>query len=326
MNKPFLLLPALFAVMLISGCVTGPGAGQAGGGAGLVILEWSPSVTTLRSGEPLTLTLWIQNQGDATAKNIRAYVMGMDDWYGAGFWQQVYHDFPDLPGRDVQEGTPGGEDGYEWQFEAPDLPYGTTAQYEPGVRVYYEYETLGAYRVRIVSFDEFRQMSDQGKSLQPQPVSVSSGPLTMSVTGAGVVKVETDGGFGFGQRVRIPISIRIENIGGGVVRPDPNSYSAWGFQSFFHGDENAFYPVKIEIETPPGLSLSGDADYCSTGEHIIGLYGGGKTRTLTCYLDVTEYPEVGYTDKTITIKLRYPYYVEQTTTVTVLGQKTGWFG
>ncbi|MEM7822896.1 MAG: hypothetical protein QW703_01445, partial [Candidatus Aenigmatarchaeota archaeon] len=57
----------------------------------------------------------------------------------------------------------------------------------------------------------------------------------------------------------------------------------------------------------------------------LGLFSGGKERTITCEISVSQFPNYPE-DRDITITLRYPYYVENEVTVTVQGARrtTGW--
>jgi hypothetical protein len=299
---PFLFL--ILAIVVLSGCVTGPTA--PGAGAGITILSFQAIPTQVASGDNVQLALQIQNQGSSMAKDVKVRLFGIDpsEWE-VGF-TRLEQDIGDMLG--AREGVPGETKTIYWTIQAPSLPVGISQLYEPIVRIYYRYTTTAVQQISIVSESEFKDLYATGQTLPIKSTVYTQGPLTLSVTNKPVYASEN------WQRKWFPISVKITNTGNGVLRAEPG----WGWAPSI-GGATLEYPVKVKIEMPPGLELRGDcADY-EWGKWV-SLFQN-KEYEISCDVYITRTPEVRE-DKTIKITLEYDYYISTKTQITVQGRGT----
>ena len=87
-SKYTLLVLPVLAVVLMSGCVSGPAAGALG--PGVVITDFKPDFTTVNSGDSVKLQLKLQNQGEVRAENAVAQIAGIDlsEWGTMGTFSE----------------------------------------------------------------------------------------------------------------------------------------------------------------------------------------------------------------------------------------------
>ncbi len=300
MAKQALLLLVL-AILVLSGCVTGP----APTGQGITILSFEAIPSEVYSGENVQLALKIQNQGASTAKDVKVKLFGIDptEWQaGTRFDREI----GDMVG--AIEGMPGATETIYWTVQTPSPGPGITYPYTVTARVFYKYTTSAVQTITVVSEKEFMDLKDRGQTLPIKSTVYTQGPLTIAMTTKPVYASET------WEKKWFPISFRIQNVGGGVLRAEPG----WGWTPTYGGVELE-YPVKVTIEMPSGLSLRGDcADY-EWGKWV-SLFDNSFEDT--CLVDLTSIPEISV-DKTIRIKLDYDYYISASTTITVTGRTAG---
>lgn len=287
-----LLAISLLLVVTISGC-TGGGP-TISTGPGVVILNWEPDFTSVESGEQLNLRIRIQNQGTETAEDVIAILSGINqnEWDVSN----MEIDFGNLLPPNTQYGTEGEMAEDFFSLEAPELPEGITQQYTPRIRIIYNYLTSATKPITLVNENELRRMLDEGEMLPSGPTQYSSGPLSVTVnTGSHIRALERD-------RKAFPITIRIQNVGGGVVSS--------------MGSVEDDYRVKLKIELPPGLGLETCREFDGSGDYI--TLWKGQSKDMTCELEIEDTPTISE-EKTIILTLEYDYYVDATTSVTVKG-------
>jgi len=301
------ILP-IAAVVIISGC-TGPSGGATG--PGVVILNWEPDHTNVESFDDVQLRLKVQNQGGEEADNVRALLttltFGGDEWglkYGAPEELLKPYLLPPNP----RYGTLGEEVTFIWELIAPSLPEGITQIYTPGVRVFYEYVTTGVKPITLVNENELRHIMDIGGSLPTQPSQHSAGPLSVSVITGKYIKVVEE------RRKTFPITIHIENTGGGIPY--------WvGQGSMIYGiPEESEYRVLLAVQLPPGLGFVTCIEYAGTGSMqggIVQLWKG-RNADVTCELEILTTPAVTQ-EGSIKLYLTYGYAIDRSASVTVKG-------
>ena len=295
--KLLLLLIPILGTFLISGCTqsSGPTFGN-----GVTILNWEPTFSQVESGDRLQLRLRVQNQGEAIAVNVNPILTGIDttEW-GVAMINPFGINNNLLPPDRVQ-GTSGEIREKTFDLTAPLLPKGTTQQYSPQVRVFYDYRTTAIKTITLVNENELKRLQDQGKTLSSSDTKTSSGPLKVTVNTGKFIKARDTGSL-FSNT--FPITIDIQNVGGGVV-------------SRFNMPQDD-YKVGIEIKWPS--KLSPDAFGCGNAGNNVVLWKG-QSASLTCNVRISN-PPLTNEDTNIQVILNYGYYVDSTTTITVVGKE-----
>lgn len=314
--KLSLLLIPLVAIVLISGCITGPTG--AATGPGLVIQDFSSDFTQVQSGERVRLQLKVQNQGEVKAERVKAELAGIDtdQWMGFGFGQ-AEQDLGDIQGVDPETGIQGGTKNVYWDLEAPDYPKGITQPETAIVKVSYDYKTTAQKPVTLVDENELRTIKQQGRTLPSQPTVYTSGPISIEIQTGDFVKTSGD----FGSYDVFPIHVKLRNTqwtAGGTVVPD--GYYGFGFA----GEAN--YPVELTITPPDGTNFvySGFGGYSDCGTNVIVDLWRGDEYDVVCELEVTE-PPAFRTDKNILVEANYRFQSEASTQITVIGTGEGGF-
>lgn len=309
--KLLVLLLPIVAVVAISGCTTGTGTGQASG-PGIVILNWEPDHASVESDDDVQLRLKIKNQGGEQANFVSAVLTGItlggDEWYPKTGNLEVPIKTVMLP-PNPRYGTEGEEATFIWELQAPILPEGITRTYTPGVRVLYDYTTTAVKPITLVNENELRRLIDTGGSIPTQPSQHSGGPLSVSVVTGRYIKVSES------KMQIVPITIHIENTGGGIPYYYGYGASTYGIPE---GDE---YKVLLGIDLPPGLGFAGTCNEFGGTSFTQGgtvLLWKGRNADVTCELQILNVP--AFTEESsIKLYLTYGYAIDRSTTVSVKG-------
>jgi hypothetical protein len=331
MKAIFLLIP-IFATLAISGC-TGSGGGVTIGN-GVKILAWEPDFSSVDSGDSVQLRLKVQNQGERDAVNVYAVLTGINtaDWQlQSGQNGQLLGQYLKAP--DKVQNVPGEEVTYAFKLKAPTLPSGVNQPYTANMRVYYGYNTLAVKPVTFVNENELRRLQDKGESLPTSDATVTSGPLNVKINTGKFNKVRDTGGFGFTYTNTFPITIDIENTGGGVVSKMPNQFGGYNPNNDYQVFVDILFPSNLNVECKNILSGSYvpyAGDYSGWG-YAPGMasYGGssrsgwvelwkGQDTSITCNLVITQTPLASQTENII-VRLFYDYYIDSKATITVKG-------
>ncbi len=302
-QKALLLILPLLAVVAISGC-TGTGSTGPTLGNGVAILNWEPTYSSVESGDRLQLRLKIQNQGEAVAQDVIAVLSGinLEDWGTISSAEEINID--DLLAPDKAQGTQGGTDQETFDLEAPLLPKGTTQQYNPSVRVHYTYKTNAAKQIALVNENELKRLQDKGETVSSTDTITSAGPLKVTLTTGKFIKARESGSF---YSNTFPITIDIQNIGGGVV----------SYKDIPEDD----YKVYIDMEFPSSRLTLLDCKEIDDGFFTLWK---GKDASITCKMQITN-PPLTTEEENIRIHLDYDYYVDSRTTISVTGNEEGVF-
>ena len=303
------ILAIMSAVVMVSGC-TGTGD-SVSFGQGVIITGFESDLgnLNLESGDDVGLMLRVQNKGELDAIDVEAQLLGIDlDEWGTGFsWSGETQRIGDLIAADSSTNTEGQTATVQWALEAPDLPQGTEFSYEPRVRVLYDYQTKAIKPITLVDVAELRRIIQQGKSLSAGTTRTSSGPFSIQIRTGDFVKTQNyDDPF--------PLNIFITNdlweSGGSVIQGS-------GFYGGFGGSSEFQYPVKVKLNLPDGMSLSGSGQGCSTSGEWVNLWKG-KSAELTCEISISDPPEYRE-DKLIQVELEYRFFIDAATTLRVIG-------
>jgi hypothetical protein len=221
-----LALLTIASVLAISGCTLLPSGGTTGGGPGIAIERFEPSLSTVRSNEQVSLRLEVRNNGDYTNAPAAAELMGIDPakWNLYGNTMQY---LGTLLAPDAASNTPGGRGTASWTLVSPPLVRGQSLTYRPIARVYYQYETRAIKPVTFVTANELKDIQRGGGSLTSEPTTYTNGPLSVQVTTGNFVQAPEIGAGEY----KFQVQFNIENIGQGKI----------------YGVNN---PIAVQIEYP----------------------------------------------------------------------------
>ncbi len=299
--KLILLLIPIAAVVATSGC-TGNSSG-ATFGTGVTILNWEPTFSAVESGDSLQFRIRVQNQGEVTANNVNAVITGItpEDWGVSG----NAANFATLVPPDRVRNTEGEIRQETFDAVAPNLPKGTTQTFTPQVRVFYSYTTTASKLITVVNEGELKRLQDKGQTLSSKDTVSSAGPLKVTVNAGKFIKAK-EAGFSYSRT--FPITIDIQNVGGGVVSSQGTSTNDYKIKNF-------------QVTAPSRLSIS-----CLNSG---GFYGSsialwkGQTATVTCNVNIGQAP-LASEEANIKVVLEYDYYIDSSTTVSVTGVDEGY--
>ncbi|RLJ01624.1 MAG: hypothetical protein DRP11_04110 [Candidatus Aenigmatarchaeota archaeon] len=300
--------------VLIGGCtVPGIPEGVGGGGGaitgtGLVITDFSPDFSSVRSGDSLELYLEVENRGQAPAVGPFAYLYGinMDDW-GSDDSDRVHYLANDLSGTleppDENLGVPGEVSDTSWSLTAPDVDPGIKSTYEPRVRVFYKYTNGATARIPLISESEADRMRSAGEAL-PSSVDIitTAGPIGVEVTARAPVIIKSGSDNSFRTIVRLT-----NLMGGSPYNPDKHGDTEIG-----QDDLNI---VRATLSVSSGTIDCGDGPDTSFTKDVSLRRGTG---TVSCDIDP---PDTVATreDMTLKVELEYGYMVDSVTSIEVTG-------
>ena len=293
--KKLLMFFLLIVVVTISGCIgQGP---TITGGPGIVITDFSVDYSPIYAGEGVGLNLELQNQGEFDTSVNRILYFGVEPTA----W--------DLPAEDTTshrigpaDPVTGFEGGTYFESNAVTAP-GTIASstnFDLNVRIEYLYETHFTGTIRIMSRDYLRTLSKEDRDSL-----IASGGIRESTSTAAPLMVSTASGAHFmatGRDVTIPF--RVTNIGPGLPYNDDSANSDAAVTN------NDLYSVDIIDQV--GITCIESETTLSRGKN------GGFGCTLSLPSSVRNFE-----DHTFSLGLRYRYYVDGSTTLTVNPQYGG---
>ena len=293
-------------VVLTSGCTggnTGPTLGP-----GVAILNFEPDFSSVESGEEVRLYLQLQNQGEKPAEDIDIVLAGLDpsEWNPAalGFVCESEGDIVcrinPLNPPSIDYGTEGETAEMYWTLKAPNLPQGIEQTYSQIIaRVYYNYRTSATKQITIFDAGELRTMVLENKPLPTgKDATFTSGPISVVVITGKYIKFRSDRNYYF------PITITVNNQGEGTV------------SGYTINQKIEDFVVGMKITLPNGLSLGDDCD--NFEDYYPVTLWKGKSASTTCNIYINEPPVIAE-ERTISIDLDYPYYVDRGTSITVVG-------
>lgn len=298
----FLLSPQIFRGGGSGGLVGTVGSGT----QGVVITSFSPEVSIIDVGGTSVLyTIALENRGEQDALNVVAKIIGGlgSDTPASKTKEPVAGGINSikLSGQDASKGLKGDTTTGDWSVTVPeqkdaDNPYTTTA------RVTYSYTTVSEIVLRVVNQDFLRSSGSSSSSQTSGIVSSKTtlGPFSVTATAP---RVTIQSGQEAGS---VRVQYVIENIGGG--RPYKDS-------------------VKIENLDLVDISVSSSDSGVSEikcGDSTQRIPSTTKSKTISC--DVTVTGVTNFKEFPITLKLSYNYFVDSTTTITVLKKLPGTSG
>jgi len=288
MKKIFLLLPLIALVLLVSGCVGGPGGSSelTGSGNGVIIEKLTTEPIVDDDAQSFQVRLNIKNNGERLATNVWPELGGAASSFNPNL------KFPSVTPIDELYGIKKEPDGRIIDGESEPVTFELTpfnvvqdTDFKFRGHVWYQYSTAASRKINIATRDELNRLRDATGSVNlafDELTTVSKGPLQVDIKSASIARVSAS-------KPTVRVSIYIKNSGEGLLTP---KYGGSGFER-----DNL---VNIRVESQE-LSSSGNG--CNSG--TIELFKGQDT-TLTCDFIVNDIPET-VSEKLLQVILDYNY-------------------
>lgn len=311
-----LLLLCISLSLMTSGCTMFP-SGQTGGGSGLVIEEFEPSLPTTESNEPVTFHLEVRNKGGSKGPlgqgvPVIAELMGVDpmEWR---VMPSVYSQQMNLYPPDPDAQTEGGLGTVDWEAMTPLIPEGERVSYDAIARVYYTYKTTARKPIWFVTKPELETLSRSGGSLTSEATTYTSGPLTVDIKAGQFVATRE------WAENKFQLQIKISNTGGGHIfgRDSPvGLHVTWPQFVRPVGDcpRDIYWGTGMYENMPVGLSQP------ATSGRFVRVWDTRDT-DITCEFTISE-PPSSRTKSFFEVELDYIYYIDASTSITVEGMET----
>ena len=305
------LLPLLLLIVAIgmSGCA-GIGQLQQGstvaGGPGVVITDFSVDYSPIYAGDPVGLNLEVQNQGEYDTSIFKITWFGVD--LSSTGWNLNPSTNPDksnprVVGADPVTGFEGGTWFTTRTITAPSSIASST-NFDLGVRIEYIYQTDYTATIRIVDSNYLRTLAKEDRD-----ALLSSGGIRQSTATAAPITIKAASGAHFVARgtdtpTTITIPFRVTNVGPGLPYDVDVADAATAVSSGLY---------EIEVSSTSGINCGG------VGNIVLSR---GKNGGFGCTLSVPG-TVTNLEDRTFSLTLRYKYYVDGSTTLTVNPQYGG---
>jgi hypothetical protein len=296
--KKFICLLGFILILFVSGCISLP---QAIEGNGILIEAFEPDFPQMSSGEPIQLRLKIRNVGAVDAENVKFEIYNV---FGTKEGSELICREGNKECKSVEKilaptkEVPGESKTCIWVCDTSvKIPAGLQVSYNPRVRITYKYRSDVIASITLVSQDEIRTITDSGGSL-PNEISKSTRtPILLNLKLKGPVKY-----WERKEEITFPLSIEVVNVGGGTsCYPNCEEPKDWN-------------KVKLKLVGTPEIIL----EECDIEKPVILLEG--RSRSVPCVGKILKIPKTfGPMQKTIEIQADYEYFIDEGTSVTVMG-------
>ncbi len=303
--KKILILVAVSAILFSSGCIEGMDffgrEGKEVTTTGVVVNEFAPDFSEVESGDKFDLYLEIENTGGAEATDVWAHLYGYDVL-------EKDYEFGTLEPPDEDAGIPGEIKDCTWEdIIAPSYPEGVVYEYKPRLRLMYDYKTLASANLNLLTKTEYRRLKERNQlSIEPITTQVTKGPVSIEINARNPIIIDD-----FSED-KISFRVNINIIGKGTVFKYSHDNSNFNLED----DELDKIIIKIDAD---GVSDSPGVETCKAfrQEQEISMRRG-KTYVYSCELT----PEEFSARRTIpiSVEIKYGYFEEYTTTITVRGK------
>ncbi len=227
MNKNIIIaMVSIAAVVAIAGCIGfGGGGDQSGTGyPGVIITEFSPTISNVRAGSPIDFLVTVQNQGQFDAKNANVVIFncgpsstGASDARPGEEYkcnEPVFKNNFNLakPNREVEIAGEVKDAEVTLNTDPAHFPEGRTQQ-TFSARVSYEYMTTGVIDVAFTTFANYKA---KGGKVLTGPLNAFSEPAPLSLfLNAPHEPVIIDNP---NDQKTFTVGVSIRNTGGGFVQ------------------------------------------------------------------------------------------------------------
>ena len=305
-NLAVLSLLSLVVVVFLSGCI-GQSTPPEGTGIGVIIKDFSPDLVEYSSGEPVSLSLTVQNVGDADATEVKAELFSLNpaEWGGAFSTMSIGTLNKAIPSQQV----PGDEYTDEWSLTAPS-PSVPTQSYPASVRVSYMYTTEAVASMRFVTSDYIKSL----KASEQEAARSSSGLVSSQSSGAPIKVQFTAGTKPFivytndaSNPSQFQFQIIITNVGQGSLY-DPQSDGG-------KITTNSRYKLRISAPDIVGDNVGITCNALESRSYVVTL-NKGESKTISCTVSASGINNI--LDGNVKATLTYGYYLDKSTTIKVL--------
>lgn len=324
---------ALVTVTLIaSGCASTGGGGNTEQDAGtnpIQVTEFTAFPNPAPSGNTVTFTLELTNNGEVTAENVVGKLWNPPFGEGTRVWSDSENGEVTVPDRSFDFGNlRGQQEGVETfaapetlRLTAPSLDSGQSFPYNFHAKYYYKYATEGSTTITVMGNEQYRD-SGASKSRAVQ-ISHNGAPITLEgqlLSGNPIVFYEDDG-----DSKQAQFCVVVNNEGGGTVFNNPeDAYQGDGSEEYVLNNNNVDRrnKVSLTVESLGSTSVSTEegGNGGSTASSVVELIGGDQVRECF-YLDVQSVSSSGQTEiGPINIRADYGYVEDTSTQVTVNGR------
>lgn len=293
-----LMLLSVISIVFLAGCA-GRG-GEAPTGAGVIITSFVPDVQSVDAGSTVSFIVNLKNVGGKTSGVGKALFFGLsNDWTldpATGL-----KNVPTLAPADSSLGLPGEETSIDFSATIA----GTAAKnadvtYDASVRVMYGYTTTVDTLLRFVKSDFLRTAPNTPKGIQSS--TATAGPLLVTAA----ARTPTLSAASTTGRVQF----EIQNIGPGRVITDVPT-------------DGIVPATSLDIIKTIEVTGVGGGGKCAGTPESGGKVtlsnqrlAGGKSKVISCDIAVPDL--VNFKDSALKVTLTYSYFVDSTTTITVL--------
>jgi hypothetical protein len=298
-------LLALVLVIFLAGCV-GQSKGTSGTSNGVIIKDFSPDFAEVAPGEPVVLSLTIQNVGDADATNTEAdlFTLNPTEW---GTLNPLI--IGTLTKAVPADKVPGGDYSGEWNFPVAPSINVPSKIYTATARVKYDYVTNASATVRFITNDYLRslQPSEQDKARKASGLisQVSSNApikISFSASSRPFVVPPNGGSFSF--------QIILTNAGQG----NPYNSEPIGTSSLYKMDITTNNVISTNVNLNcPSLTTAGTSGY------EVRL-PKGESKTISCTISAGSATIDNVLEGSINVMVTYKYFVDADTKFTITQQ------
>jgi len=315
MKKILMVAIVSLMIIVISGCI-GQNEVKINANDGLSINSFVVEPSRIEYTDKADFYLEIENVGGTTASNIQA------ELYGVTWTELETREPPNgkLSPPDIRFTPPvaGGYSVLKWlDVQAPKLPEGLEHTYDITARVTYDYKTTGVANIYGITKDEYRRRQQSGTTTSTVTVTNTNAPVKIDVTGSQIVIDTSSLSIQDEPIMEVPLRITFTNVGSGVPITDGVNGKITG-------------TITLEGASAFGASLKDCIDSSGEGStvNVDTIIREGKTVTRPCTLVINKEAWLTRPEGTLNMifDLRYRYYVEASTKLTVVGTKYGGTG
>jgi hypothetical protein len=272
MNKSFLAILIILALVALTGCIGGTETGPTFKGTGLVTSLTVP--TEVVPSTPINILANVKNVASENASEIFLYLQGLEGWNV----QNPLQTLSLLQSKDTYT--------FSWLAYSPSTGNKT---YEPKIDVFYKMKTVANLKLRIYD-NNYLESLPQSKR---DEIKKKSALLSFSSSTGTPVSIFTEIKQPFVlayETQEFPFIINIRNVGNGFVYSPTSDYR---FLTVLTANQTVF-------DASSNYTLS-----CDVGEHTLLQLGNSKA--IACKVIAKRSEIANYTDVAVNFTLSYAY-------------------
>jgi hypothetical protein len=263
---------------------------------GAEITEFS-SITYIDEDEPLDVSIYVQNFGDAIASNVIAEL-----YQKSGFvdLDKTIIEGGDLLPPDKEFDMPGDVYSKSWQLEAPSVEADQDRSFL--CKVTYDYQSTASTNIQLVGKSEWDSRGGAGAFTTYS--TSSEGPVTLKIIEVPAIRIGVVNDF---ETKKVPVDILFKNTGAGLIANKQVS----GFElSVKKGDQSMVFSQDDNTNDFGGDYETSGIDcesYVTNG--VVKLFGVEQERSMRCYLTLPFDTKADYSGYIIEASIDYTYSI-----------------